>query len=147
MTIMRLYNGNNHVNENTDVYRFSDMMKEFFGNDTIVNKGYTVPKVNVSEEKDSYVLSLAVPGLKKSDISLNLDKDILSISHRSETMDEDVCYSCREFNYNNFERSFRIPDTVNTDKIKANYEDGILHIRLTKKEDAIDKGPREIKIL
>ncbi len=142
---MRLYNGDN-VNGNTDVYRFSDMMRDFFGNAGTVNDRYSVPRVNISEEKDAYILSLAVPGLKKADITLNLESDMLTISHNSGQQDDNTCYSCREFNYNNFERSFRIPETVNAEKIKANYEEGILNVRLPKRDEAIDRGPKEIKI-
>ena len=148
MTIMRLYNGDPQVKRNaTNIYRFSDMMRDFFGNEMLLNEGYTSPRVNVTEEKDAFVLYLAVPGLKKSDIVMNIDKDVLTISHNSEKQDENVYYSNREFNYNNFERTFRIPETVNTEKIKAAYEDGILKIHLAKREEAIDRGPKEIKIL
>ena len=147
MTIMRLYNGDPQVNKNTGVYRFSDMMRDFFGNEMLLNEGYTSPRVNVTEEKDAFVLYLAVPGLKKSDIVMNIDKDVLKISHNSEKQEEHVYYSNREFNYHNFERTFRIPETVNTEKIKAGYEDGILKVHLAKREEAIDRGPKEIKIL
>ena len=144
---MRLYNGDPQVNQNTSAYRFSDMMRDFFGNEAYLNEGYTSPRVNVTEEKDAFVLYLAVPGLKKSDIVMKIDKDVLTISHHSAKQEENVYYSNREFNYNNFERTFRIPETVNTEKIKASYEDGILKIYLAKREEAIDRGPKEIKIL
>jgi len=142
---MRLYNSDN-VNGNTDVYRFSDMMRDLFGNTETVNNRYAVPRVNILEEKDAYILSLAVPGLKKSDISLNLDNDVLTISHNSDPNEGNVCYSCREFNYNNFERSFRLPETVNAGKIKASYDEGILNVHLPKRDEAINRGPKEIKI-
>ena len=105
-----------------------------------------VYRLEVTEEKDAFVLYLAVPGLKKSDIVMNIDKDVLTISHNSGKQEENVYYSNREFNYNNFERTFRIPETVNTDKIKAIYEDGILKVYLAKRDEAIDRGPKEIKI-
>ena len=143
---MRLYNGDPQVNKNASAYRFSDVMRDFFGNEMLLNEGYTSPRVNVTEEKDAFVLYLAVPGLKKSDIVMNIDKDVLTISHNSGKQEENVYYSNREFNYNNFERTFRIPETVNTDKIKAIYEDGILKVYLAKREEAIDRGPKEIKI-
>jgi HSP20 family protein len=51
-----------------------------------------------------------------------------------------------EFNYSSFQRSFRIPESVELDKIKANYKNGILKIKLPKKKDSITKPNRVIEI-
>jgi HSP20 family protein len=147
MAIMRLYNRNGHNSETqSPVYRFSDVVRDFMGDEYPGKNCMSQAKANVKEENDAFVLSLAVPGLKKSEISLNVEKDMLHISHKSENEDNLTAYNRREFDFRNFERSFRIPETVNTEKIKASYEDGILTLTLPKRDEAIDRGPREIRI-
>ena len=147
MTIMRLYNRNGLENETVNHnYRFSDMLKDVFGNNYNENFTSNKPGENIKEENDSFLIMLAVPGLKKSDIQLNLEKDILHISHKQENSDVNENFSRMEFDFRNFERSFRIPETIHTEKIKAGYENGILTVTLPKREEAIDRGPREINI-
>lgn len=112
------------------------------------NSGLTLPKVNIRETKDSYYVDMAVPGLKKSDFTVDLDNQVLSISaetHENDLNNEDN-HIRREFGYASFKRSFSLPETVNEDKIKAEYKDGILSIHLPKKEEAIKKPARSIKI-
>ncbi|MHA7056371.1 Hsp20/alpha crystallin family protein [Aquimarina sp. M1] len=112
------------------------------------NTGLTLPKVNIRETKNAYFVDMAVPGLKKSDFHIDLDNQILSIS--TETKDSDGSngdqYTRREFGYASFKRSFSIPETIMEDKIEAAYSDGVLSIHLPKKEEAIQKPPRSIKI-
>lgn len=147
MTIFKLYNTNDFLGRNLeDVYRFSDVLNDMYNDDTVQRRACSTPRVNIIEEKDNYMIYLAAPGLKKSEISLNVEDSVLSISHKPEKEEEGVYYSSREFNFNNFERSFRLPKTVNTDKIKATYENGILRVSLPKRDEAIVKGPRAISI-
>ncbi|MFC2109590.1 Hsp20/alpha crystallin family protein, partial [Bacteroidota bacterium] len=90
-----------------------------------------------------------VPGLKKSDFQLNLDNQILSISTEKKKEEEhkDENYTRREFGYSSFKRTFTLPESVDDDKIGANYKDGILKIILPKKEEAKQKPARSIDIL
>ena len=73
---------------------------------------------------------------------------MLSIS--SETKDEkvhkDENYTCREFDYSSFKRTFSVPESVNNKKINASYNEGILSILLPKKEEVKQKPARSIKI-
>ena len=112
------------------------------------NSGMTLPKVNIRETKDAYFVDMAVPGLKKSDFHIDIDNQILSISTEMEENQElqEENYTRREFGYSSFKRSFSLPETVNEDKIKAEYKDGVLSIHLPKKEEAIQKPARNIKI-
>ncbi|MFC4221028.1 Hsp20/alpha crystallin family protein [Flagellimonas marina] len=112
------------------------------------NSGLTLPKVNIRETKDSYYVDMAVPGLKKSDFTLDLDNQVLSISAETneQNQENEDNHIRREFGYASFKRSFSLPETVNEDKIKAEYKDGILSIHLPKKEEAIKKPARSIKI-
>ena len=110
--------------------------------------GFNRPAVNIVEEKDGFNIEMAVPGLNKTDFNIDLDRNILTISasREEENNEDNVNYRRREFNYWNFSRSFTIGDKINAEKIKADYNDGILNITLPKKEEAKDKGPKAIKI-
>ncbi len=112
------------------------------------NTGLTLPKVNIRETKDSYYVDMAVPGLQKSDFMVDLDNQVLSISAETKenNLDNEDNHIRREFGYASFKRSFSLPETVNEDKIKAEYRDGILSLHLPKKEEAIQKPARSIKI-
>jgi len=112
------------------------------------NTGISLPKVNIKEEADAFVVEMAVPGLKKSDFNLNLENNILSISAEIEENNEEKedGYTRREFGYSSFKRTFALPETVEDSKINAKYNEGILNIHLPKKEEAKQKPARSIKI-
>src|SRR4051812_33080076 len=98
----------------------------------------TVPAVNIIENKENYSLSMAVPGMKKSDFHINVEGNILTISsEKEETKDENGhLYTRREYSFSSFTRSFTLPDEVNKEKIDAVYEDGVLKLSVPKKEEA-----------
>lgn len=111
----------------------------------------TLPAVNVKVNEDSYALEVAVPGRKKEDFKIELNQDVLTISsekeHKKEEKDKEGNYTQREFSYQSFQRSFRLPKgKVDSEKIQARYEDGILHLSLPKKEEAKPKPARQIEI-
>lgn len=112
------------------------------------NTGITLPKVNIRETKDAYFVDMAVPGLKKNDFHIDLDNQVLSISTEMEENNEqqEENYTRREFGYASFKRSFSLPETINEDAIKAEYTEGVLSIHLPKKEEAIQKPAKRIKI-
>ena len=106
-----------------------------------------VPAVNVIEEEKEFKIEVAAPGLNKKDFKVNLDKDVLTIeANKEENKDEKKKnYTRKEFCNHSFSRSFKLPDTIDGNSIDAKYEDGILHVMLPKKEEAILPA-REIKI-
>lgn len=99
---------------------------------------YTMPSVNIIENKDNFSLSLAVPGLKKEDFKIDLTGNVLTISAEKEEkkQEKDDWYSRKEYNYSSFSRSFTMPEEVNKEKIDATYVDGVLKLVLPKKEEA-----------
>ena len=115
---------------------------------TNFHEGMTLPKVNISENTDGFHLEMAVPGFKKKDFNISVEKDELLISAEVKTDKEEVedNFTRREFGYGSFQRTFVLPETVNGDKIEAKYEDGILNISIPKKEEAKPKPARTIKI-
>lgn len=101
------------------------------------NNVLTMPAVNIVEEKNDFKISLAVPGMKKSDFKIDVEGDMLTISAETteEKEDKDKKFTRREYSYTSFSRSFTIPEGTKADKIDARYEDGVLKIVLPKTEE------------
>ena len=111
--------------------------------------GGNTPAVNVKETDDDFTVELAAPGLIKEDFNIELDNDLLIISSEKEVRnesEEEGKYTRKEFNYMSFKRSFTLPETANTEKIEASYENGVLLILLPKKEEAKVQPKRLIEI-
>lgn len=127
-----------------------NILDRLMNEDYNLNKGYnnTVPGVNILEHPDKIEMQIAVPGIDKSDIAINLEDDVLTISAEKEASQKDdkINYLKREFAYNCFKRAFNLPEDVNQDKIEANQQNGILYITLPKKETAVKHGPRSIEV-
>lgn len=105
------------------------------------------PAVNVLEMADNFRIDLLAPGLQKEDFDINIDKDILTIEANKETeLKEGEKLIQSEFNFGKFKRTFRLPETIDTGNISANFENGILSITLLKKEEAKELPPRTIAI-
>ena len=141
------------VKRNNSNGLFPSLMEELFRPDwaggTQNFNERTVPAVNIRETDNAYEVELSAPGKKKEDFIIDLENDLLTISaeFKSENQTEEQGkYTRREFSFSSFKRSFTLPDTVKDDDIKASYEDGILRIRLPKKEEALPKPKRMIDI-
>ncbi len=128
------------------------LVDELFNNDFFPKfsewENNNLPAVNISENKDDYKIELAAPGLNKNDFKINLENDVLTISSEKEenTEEKDEQVMRREFNYSKFSRSFTLPETVDVDKIKASFKDGVLKLVLPKMDEAKVKPAKEIKI-
>ena len=127
---------------------FPSLMNEFLNDDfgmNLFNRGNSLPSVNSIENNDSFEIDLAVPGMKKDDFIIELNDKVLVISSEKSSINNENM-RLNEFDYSSFQRSFRVPDSVDLDKIKATYKNGILKIKLTKKKDSITKPNRLIDI-
>ena len=107
------------------------------------------PAVNVYEKKDDFEIEVAAPGLEKKDFHIDLKDNVLTVSsEKKETKEEkdgeQVVFS--EFNYTSFSRSFRLPEGVDANKIKATHKNGVLKISLPKLEAYKKQAPRMIEI-
>ena len=98
------------------------------------NTGYDVPSVNVREDDKNYFIEVAAPGMKKEDFKVEVNKGVMMISAKTEESKEEKNegFLRQEFSYRNFQRSFWIPDAVNTDDIKAAYDQGVLKLTVPK---------------
>lgn len=112
------------------------------------NTGISLPAVNIKENADEFFLEIAVPGMKKSDFNIDLDNKVLSISSEVKEDHEEhkENYTRREFGYSSFKRTFTLPDTIASEKINAEYKDGILKIHLPKREEAKEKPVKRIDV-
>lgn len=108
----------------------------------------TIPALNVHEEKDHYLVTVAAPGLEKEDFNIEIDNNIITISASAEKEHEEEKkkYSRREYSYSSFSRSFTLPSDVNADSINATYEKGILSLTLPKKEEVREETGKKITI-
>ncbi|MCE7993998.1 MAG: Hsp20/alpha crystallin family protein [Roseivirga sp.] len=108
-----------------------------------------LPAANVKENENEFTIDLAVPGMKKDDFRIEIENGALSISSEKKEESEDKTddYTRKEFSYSSFSRSFRLPDSVKEDKIKAKYDNGVLIVSLPKKEEAKKLlAKKEIKV-
>lgn len=132
----------------------SSWIDEFFNRDLPsafsqnFNSGMSLPKVNIRETADEYFVEMAVPGMKKSDFKIELNNQNLLISTEKQEQNEETGdnYTRKEFGYSSFQRSFSLPESVDDEKIKASYNDGILNVHLPKREEAKQKPPKSIEI-
>ncbi len=117
-------------------------------NGGIQNFNTTIPAVKIKESETDFKLELFAPGLKKEDFNIEIDQRTLSISSekKERTEENNEKYSRKEYSFSSFKRTFNLPETVNFDAIEANYESGILNLRLPKREDALPKPKRMIEI-
>jgi HSP20 family protein len=123
----------------------------FFRNDftNFWNNGPdTVPSVNIREEKDRYSVEMAAPGLKKEDINVDVEGNLLTISceNEEEIKGEETDYSHREYNYTSFSRSLTLPENADSEKISARYADGVLRLGIPKRENHHKNNASKIRI-
>lgn len=128
---------------------FSELFNEFFDNMFVPEiRRSTVPAVNIIETNDHFQLEVAAPGLAKEDFKINIEDDVLTVSaeKKNESQENNKQYSRKEFSYVSFRRSFNLPEVIDSEKVQATYENGIMSIVLPKKEEAKPKPAREIKV-
>jgi len=106
-----------------------------------------VPAVNTREADDAYYIEVDLPGVKKEDISIDVNDNVLTISGERKVEEErkDEEFYRIESVYGTFERSFTLPEDVDPDKIEAEAKDGVLIVKIPKKQ-AIEKAPKKIEI-
>jgi len=142
------------------IMRFSNqypsLFDRFFENDLFdwSNRNFsttntTLPSVNIKESSEEFEVEVAAPGLTKKDFRIELNHDQLTVSSEQETEQESregQQFALREFSYQSFSRTFTLPNIVDSEKIGAKYENGILRIVIPKKEEARPKPARQIAI-
>jgi HSP20 family protein len=99
------------------------------------------PAVDVAETKDAFVVKAEIPGVKADDIHISVEGDMLIVTgeRKQEKSVEEEGYTRSERAYGTFERRISLPPTVDVEGVKASYTNGVLEVRLPKKEEAKPK--------
>lgn len=129
--------------------RFFDNDLLDWSNRTLAPATSTLPSVNIRETADKFILDFAAPGFTKEDFKIELNRNLLTVSSEVKTENETKEgeeYTCREFSYKSFKRSFTLPESVNGELIGANYTNGILSVVLPKRDELATKASRLIDI-
>jgi len=105
----------------------------------------TFPPVNLWSDDEKAVLKAELPGMKKSDIDIMVQNNLLTIegNRKLETLEENEDYHRRERGYGNFKRTIGLPFAIDSEKITAKVSNGILTVELPRREE--DK-PKKIEI-
>ena len=108
-------------------------------------QGSFVPAVDVYEDASKLVLKLEVPGIKQEDLDIRVENQTLTIKgeRRFEAEEKEENFHRIERRFGTFVRSFTLPQTVDTENVAANYENGVLNVTLSKKAEA---KPKQIKV-
>ena len=105
------------------------------------------PFVDISETEGEYQIQVEIPDVKKEDVKVTLEDGVLTIQgqQKQEQEESGTKYHRIERSYGSFARTFSLPDVIETDKVKAKYKDGVLHLYLPKSEKAKPKAI-EVKV-
>jgi HSP20 family protein len=131
---------------------FDDFLtRDLFDTDWLSNSetGTTIPKVNIHESERDFTVEVAAPGMNKDDFEVTIDNNLLTITSELRKEEKNITetkYTRKEFSYQSFQRTFTLPDTVDANKIAAKYNNGILELLLPKREEAMKKPVKTIKI-
>jgi len=130
-------------------------LSEFFETDKWITpekifRGFhaSLPAANVSETDKEYRIELVIPGFKKEDVKVNVQNEVLEVSAESKTEKEEKTrkFTRKEFAYGSFNRSFQLPKAADLEKISAKYDNGLLKLEIPKREGAISKAKKAIKV-
>jgi HSP20 family protein len=127
--------------------RMSRLFEEQYGSrsEEALTAGAFVPPVDIYEDEHSIQLKLEVPGIDQKDLDVKVENNILTVSgeRKFEKEEKEENFRRVERRYGSFTRSFTLPNTVNADDVSADYNHGVLKIRLGKRAEA---KPKQIKV-
>lgn len=131
--------------EGTVPRTFSQLVDSFFDEALQTRRpfeGNFVPKMDIIETDKNFEVMVSLPGLKKEDISIDLDDRVLTVSGERKAQEErkDAKYHLIEAHYGSFSRTVTLPDNVNRESVQATFVDGILKIMIEKDEKAVKKS-------
>lgn len=109
-----------------------------------------IPAANISENEKEFLIELAVPGMKREDMKIAIENQVLTIWGEKEVKEEksngNGSYKRREYSYDSFSRSFELPEAAKLDNVNANYRDGVLELHIPKDERTVQTQRREVAI-
>jgi HSP20 family protein len=118
--------------------QFKELEKSFYNYPSNEGVGGFVPIVNTREGEAAYHIDVDLPGVKKDEIKVDIDKNVLTISGERKTKNEvkEDDYYKVETSFGKFSRSFTLPENVDIENIQARSEDGVLEVIIPKVEEA-----------
>ena len=124
---------------------FNETFARAFGDQKEVSLRTWVPPVDICETEDSLVLKAELPGIKPDDVEIRVEDNTLYLKgeRKFEKEVKDENFHQVERSYGSFSRSFSLPSSIDSDKVKAEYQNGILILTMPKHEEA---KPKTIKI-
>ncbi len=139
MTLVRWRPVHSGINVHNEMDRFFD---NFFGNIKDVSDSDTdsvwIPKADISDTKNDVFVALELPGVKKDDVKISIQENILTVrgEKKQENEKKGENYCCAERSYGRFQRDFNLTSTVQAKKVKADFKDGVLKVVIPKAEEA-----------
>ena len=121
---------------NNLVHDFFPQFPSLFRDELHNSLGHSVP-VNITQTENGYKLEVVAPGFAKEDFKINLEKNLLTIEVEKKTEEENKGEKSirKEYKYQSFKRSFTLNEKIDTEKIEAKYETGVLTLNLWNKEE------------
>jgi HSP20 family protein len=115
------------------------------GRDEALTTTAFAPPVDVYEDEHNVTLKIEVPGIDEKDIDVRIENNTLTVhgERKFEKEEKEENYRRVERQYGSFTRTFTLPNTVNHDNVQADYDKGVLKIKLAKKAEA---KPKQIKV-
>jgi len=109
------------------------------------NGEYLTPRVNITETEDDVTLTFEAPGMDKGDIKVTVADGVLTVAgeRKVESEENGKEYVRSEFHYGKFSRSFTLPETVDAEKIAADYKNGLLTVSMPRKEET---KPKQVEV-
>jgi len=128
-----------------EMNRLADTVFRDSARETSLFKGAWSPAVDISEDDDNFYLQVELAGMKRDDVKIRYEEGLLTVTgeKKSEKEEKDVNYHRVERSFGKFERSFRVPTRIVSEKIDANFTNGVLTITLPKAEEV---KPKEIEV-
>ncbi|UEG50143.1 Hsp20/alpha crystallin family protein [Ferruginibacter lapsinanis] len=113
-----------------------------------VKEDIVYPPVNMLELRDSFEIEVALPGIKREELLINCDDNILSVCviHKEQGSQRAGNFQLHEFNYECFDRHIILPENVDAEFVNAEYKEGILHLRLPKTDQPSKKPHTRIVV-
>lgn len=148
MTLIRFAKPDSRVQSASYKPEFSEFVNSFLNSaNRYAHECSSMPAVNIVEEPTAFRLQLAVPGYSRTDFDIKVENDSLIISSKGvEKSESEAKYIRSEFGFEPFTRTFNLGKSIDSSKVEAHYENGILEFTLQKRDEAIPRPPQKIEV-
>ena len=132
-------------NSNSNINLFDSFIDNFFTFPTFKTPMTTTPVHDVIENENEYIVDFHLAGIKKEDVSINLENDVLSIKAERH-VNNDLNYTYKESFSGVYHKSFTLPESIDSNKINASFVDGIVKVIIPKKLEKKKLSSKKIEI-